>query len=96
MNCYLCNRQNYEIMSEKQNISENEVRAGAGTPADDPRTRARQHFERGRELWKQGLRAEAMTEYNTALSIDPDSPAAVALDMARNIMDFYDKQRYNP
>lgn len=37
-----------------------------------------------------------MTEYNTALSIDPDSPAAVALDMARNIMDFYDKQRYNP
>lgn len=57
---------------------------------------AREHFEKGRKLWQDGKRGEAMTEYNIAISLDPDSPAATALEMANRIMDFYDKDRYNP
>lgn len=83
-------------MSEKQNITPNGAHLGLERTDADTRARAQEHFERGRMLWKQGNRGEAMTEYNTALSLDPDSPAAVALEMAQGIMDFYDKQRYNP
>lgn len=62
----------------------------------DRKASAQRHYELGRLLWKQGKKAEAITEYNKAVADDPESPAATALQMANNIMDFYDKQRYNP
>lgn len=57
---------------------------------------ARLHYEHGRALWAAGDRGAAMSEYSKAVLLDPESPAATALEMARNIMDFYDRSRYNP
>lgn len=54
------------------------------------------YFQRGKLHWKAGRKAEAMTDFNTALSIDPASPAKAYLDMANEIMDFYNTDLYNP
>lgn len=53
-------------------------------------------YERGRLLWKLGRKTDAMSDYSKAVSIDPKSPAAVALQMARDVMDFYNHDLYNP
>lgn len=65
-------------------------------PSDSDKKLAQEHFERGRKLWAEGLKGQAMTEYNRAIALDPDSPAAIALKMADSVMEFYDKSRYNP
>ncbi len=51
---------------------------------------------RGRLLWKLGRKADAMSDYAAAADLDPSSPAAAALEMARDIMDFYNHDLYNP
>ncbi len=53
-------------------------------------------YLRGRIAWKQGRRAEAISAYNAAAEMQPDGPGAVALRQAREIMDFYNKDMYNP
>lgn len=53
-------------------------------------------YERGRLLWKLGRKTDAMSDYSKAVSIDPKSPAAVALQMACDVMDFYNHDLYNP
>ncbi len=57
---------------------------------------ARLYYERGRLYWKCGRRGEAISDYEHAASLDPDSPAATALAQARDIMDFYNTDLYNP
>lgn len=69
--------------------------AGGGVSAQD-RERARAHYEAGKRLWAEGRQGAAMTEYNRAVALDPDSPAATALEMADSVMDFFDRSRYNP
>lgn len=54
------------------------------------------HYLRGRLLWKMGQKTEAMSDYATASQLDPSSPATAALEMAREIMDFYHRDLYNP
>lgn len=54
------------------------------------------HYQRGRLLWKMGRKTEAMTDYATAAQLDPSSPATAALEMAREIMNFYHRDLYNP
>lgn len=63
---------------------------------DDRKRRAQACFEEGKRLWAEGRHGEAMTQYNNALELDPESPARVALEMAGRIMDFRDKMRLNP
>ena len=53
-------------------------------------------YRRGRLLWKLGRKTDAMSDYGRAVEIDPQSPAATALDMAREVMNFYNKDMYNP
>ena len=53
-------------------------------------------YRRGRLLWKLGRKTDAMSDYGRAVEIDPQSPAAAALDMAREVMNFYNKDMYNP
>lgn len=65
-------------------------------PTDDALARAAEHYALGRKLWAEGRHGEAITQYNHAVALDPQSPAATALQMATGIMDFYDKSRYNP
>lgn len=54
------------------------------------------YFERGKLYWKKGDKAKAMTDFNTAISLDPSSPAKSYLDMANEIMSFYNTDLYNP
>ena len=54
------------------------------------------YFERGKLYWKIGNRAGAITDYNTAISLDPSSPARAHLDMANDILNFYNTDLYNP
>lgn len=54
------------------------------------------YYTRGRLLWKLGRKTDAMSDYASAVDLDPSSPAATALQMARDIMDFYNHDLYNP
>lgn len=58
--------------------------------------RARAEYLAGREAWKAGDKAAAISHYEAAVALDPDSDAAVALAQAREIMDFYHHDLYNP
>lgn len=74
-------------------ISQLDVQIDAG--ADD-KTLADLHYRRGLLHWRLGNRGAAMSDYNAAVSLDPDSPAAEALRMTQDIMDFYNTDLYNP
>lgn len=55
------------------------------------------YMERGRLLWRMQRHAAAMADYQRATALaGPDSPAAAALAMAREVMDFFNKDLYNP
>ena len=50
----------------------------------------------GRIAWKEGRNGDAISLYERAIALDPTSEAVVALEQAREIMDFYNKDLYNP
>lgn len=50
----------------------------------------------GRIAWKEGRRADAIEYYERAAASDPESEAAVALEQAQEIMNFFNKDLYNP
>lgn len=58
--------------------------------ADEPLT------ERGLLYWKMGRRADAINDYNRALTLNPQSRAAQAKAAAYAILDYYCKDFYNP
>ena len=62
----------------------------------DDAEKAALYYELGREAWKSGLKAVAISAYEHSTAIDPQGPAAPALEMARNVMDFYHRDLYNP
>ena len=53
-------------------------------------------YRRGKLYGKCGRRAEAITDFNSAVALDPQSPAGAYLDMTTDIMDFYNTDLYNP
>jgi hypothetical protein len=57
---------------------------------------AQEHYEAGKRLWAEGKRGAAITEYNNAVALDPDSPAKTALELIYDIMDFFDRNQLNP
>lgn len=61
-------------------------------PADD----ATAQYLRGRLSWRKGLKAQAISAYARAAALDPHGPAPVALEQAKNIMDFFHHDLYNP
>ena len=38
----------------------------------------------------------AITAYERSAALDPEGPGATALEMTRDIMDFYDTNQFNP
>lgn len=64
--------------------------------ADDGAAKAEAYYLLGRIAWKKGDKAGAITHYGEAVDADPHSEAAVALEQARDIMDFFNKDLYNP
>lgn len=51
---------------------------------------------RGMRHWAMSHRSLAINDYLAALRINPESPARQALDAANAILDFYNKDLYNP
>lgn len=64
--------------------------------AADAHARAVELYRRGRRAWQHGDRAAAITAYERSAALDPESPGATALEMTRDIMDFYDTNQFNP
>ena len=81
------NSLNNEILAEIANLSEKiEVNP----------TCADLYYQRGRLYWKLGRTGAAMSDYEQAGAIDPDSPAVEAMRISRDIMNFYNTDLYNP
>lgn len=51
---------------------------------------------RGMKYWSLNLRKEAINDYLTAININPQSSARMALDYANSILDYYNKDLLNP
>lgn len=54
------------------------------------------YFKRGKLLWRLGNRAAAMNDYAKAKSLNPNSPAARALELAYDVANFFNPDLYNP
>lgn len=54
------------------------------------------YLERGMLHWGCNNRALAINDYHAAIAINPDSLAKQALQNANDILDFYNKDLYNP
>ncbi len=53
-------------------------------------------LRRGMMHWSCGHRADAINDYLAAIDINPDSKARMALKTANEILDYYNKDLYNP
>lgn len=58
--------------------------------------RAVELYRLGSESWKNGDRGKAMSLYAESAQLDPEGPGATALQMSKDIMNFYDKNQFNP
>lgn len=63
----------------------------ASNPGDDEAL-----FARGKLNWRLDRRSEAVTDFEHALAINPESPAATALKMARDVFDYFNPDLLNP
>jgi tetratricopeptide repeat protein len=57
---------------------------------------AEEYFQRGNEYRQRGDWQEALANYMEAIELDPNSPAVIAKEMVENILNFYNKDAYNP
>lgn len=60
------------------------------------KSRALDLYNEGAEAWRHGDRAKAMTLYAESAELDPEGPGAHALEMANDIMSFFDPNQLNP
>lgn len=51
---------------------------------------------RGLRHWADGNRSAAINDYLAAIAINPKSRAVAALNAANEILDYYNKDLYNP
>lgn len=51
---------------------------------------------RGMQYWSMGDRAKAINDYLAAIRLNPDSKAKMALKATNQILDYYNKDLYNP
>jgi cytochrome c-type biogenesis protein CcmH/NrfG len=63
----------------------------AETPDDDAL-----YVERGRLYWQLRDLPRCFADYDSAVRLNPDSPARHLKTMVRNVMAFYHKDAYNP
>ena len=57
---------------------------------------ANDYYQQGNEYRRQGDWQKAMNCYLEAIALDGDSPAVVAKAMLDDILNFYNKDAYNP
>lgn len=82
---------------QSQNTADSSSQAADSSASSaDVKALAQVYYERGREFWRIGERGRAISEYNEAAALDPDSPAVTVLRLVNDIMDFYDPNQLNP
>lgn len=57
---------------------------------------AKEYYQLGNEYRQQGNWQEAINHYMEAIELDPDSPAVEAKQMLEDILNYYNKDMYNP
>ena len=57
---------------------------------------AEEHYQQGNRFRQQGDFAEAINQYILAIELDADSPAVEAKAMLDDILNYYNKDIYNP
>ena len=57
---------------------------------------AEEYYQRGNAFRKQGDWQHAIDNYLEAIALDPASPAVQAKEMIDNILNYYNKDMYNP
>lgn len=63
---------------------------------DDTKSLAQLYFLRGKTYWRLDRRGAAISDYERAVALDPDSDAGPALTLARDIMNFFNPDLFNP
>lgn len=66
----------------------------SGQSPADPRDEI--YTERGLLYWKLGERALAINDYNEAIRLNPDSRAKQVKEATYSILNYYNKDLYNP
>ncbi len=51
---------------------------------------------RGQVYWRLGEKSKAITDYEYAVQINPQSPARTPLELARKVMSYYNPDLMNP
>lgn len=54
------------------------------------------YFYRGKINWRKGLNSQAITDFEHSVALNPESKARHALEMARDITDFFNPDLLNP
>lgn len=54
------------------------------------------YFVRGKLWWRLDNHSAAVTDYETAVSLNPDSNARHALELARSVFDYFNPDLLNP
>lgn len=54
------------------------------------------YFTRGKIHWRLGNKSQAITDYEHAVAINPQSQARIALENARDVISFFNPNLYNP
>jgi len=57
---------------------------------------AQDYYQKGNECRRRGDWQGALNNYIRATELDPESPAVYAKEMLDNIMNYYNKDCYNP
>lgn len=57
---------------------------------------AEEYYQLGNDLRRRGDYQGATNAYLEAIALDPDSPAVHARQMLADIMNYYNKDAYNP
>ena len=63
---------------------------------EEAKAAAETFYQRGNEYRRQGNWQEAINCYLEAIELDPDSPAVHAKQMLDDILNYYNKDLYNP
>lgn len=82
-------------VNEKGLSAEDAVKLLDGFIAEHPEDDAALTY-RGIKNWSLGKRAEAINDYLAAIRINPESEAKNALKATYEILDFYNKDLFNP
>ena len=54
------------------------------------------YFMRGKLWWRLQKHSAAVTDYETAVALNPDSEARHALDLARSVFNYFNPDLLNP